>query len=67
MRRSLLPIPCAYLAVAIALVVAAPAIDRLVGTRLHDGVGFDSARDVLTSAATGMIAFTSGGRRTGTI
>jgi uncharacterized membrane protein len=57
--RSLLPIPCAYLAGAVGLGLLAPAIDRAIGTRLTAGGSASSdARDVLTSTATGMIAFT---------
>jgi uncharacterized membrane protein len=54
----MLPIPCAYLIVAIMLGIVSTALDRHVGTRLPPGIGIDAARDVLTSAATGMIAFT---------
>jgi uncharacterized membrane protein len=58
MRRSMLPIPCAYLVAAIVLGIVCTALDRHIGTRLPPGLGVDGARDVLTSAATGMIAFT---------
>jgi len=54
----MLPIPCAYLIVAIVLGIVSTALDRHIGTRLPPGIGVDGARDVLTSAATGMIAFT---------
>ncbi len=56
---SLLPIPCAYLVGAIGLGLLTPAVDRAIGTRLTAGSSAGSdARDVLTSTATGMIAFT---------
>jgi uncharacterized membrane protein len=58
MRRSLIPIPCAYLVLGIVLGVAAPEIDRHINSRLGPGGGIEAARDVLTSTATGMIAFT---------
>lgn len=54
----MLPIPCAYVAAAIALGLATPALDRAVGASLDAGVGLAAARDILTSTATGMIAFT---------
>ncbi len=54
----MLPIPCAYLLIAIVLGTVSPALDHAIGTRLGQGVGLDAARDVLTSTATGMIAFT---------
>jgi uncharacterized membrane protein len=56
--RSMLPIPCAYIAGAIVLGAAAPALDHGLGVRLDQGVGIAAARDILTSTATGMIAFT---------
>ena len=56
--RSMLPIPGAYIVGAIALGAAAPALDRAIGVRLDRGVGIAAARDILTSTATGMIAFT---------
>lgn len=58
MRRSLIPIPCAYLTLAIVLGIVAPQIDRDINSRLGPGGGIEAARDVLTSTATGMIAFT---------
>jgi uncharacterized membrane protein len=54
----MLPIPCAYLALAITLGLISPELDRAVGGHVNLGVGPDAARDVLTSTATGMIAFT---------
>jgi uncharacterized membrane protein len=54
----MLPIPGVYLVVAIALGAATPELDRLIGNHVRLGVGIDAARDVLTSTATGMIAFT---------
>jgi uncharacterized membrane protein len=54
----MLPIPGAYLLFAIALGVASPELDSAVGGQSVRGVGIDAARDVLTSTATGMIAFT---------
>jgi uncharacterized membrane protein len=58
MRRSLIPIPCGYLTLAIVLGIVAPQIDRDINSRLGPGGGIEAARDVLTSTATGMIAFT---------
>jgi uncharacterized membrane protein len=57
-RRSFVPIPCAYLALAIVLGLLTPTIDKAIGGRSGAVVGLASARDVLTSMATGMIAFT---------
>jgi uncharacterized membrane protein len=47
-----------YLVLAIALGVASPELDKAVGRQIAPGTGIDAARDVLTSTATGMIAFT---------
>jgi uncharacterized membrane protein len=52
----MLPIPCAYLVAAIALGLLSPELDSSISD--HVSVGADAARDVLTSTATGMIAFT---------
>ncbi len=57
LRRSMIPIPCAYLVLAVALGIASPKIDKLV-LHVNPTVGVGAARDVLTSTATGMIAFT---------
>jgi uncharacterized membrane protein len=57
-RRSMLAIPAVYLLLAIALGVISPELDSAVGGQSVRGVGIDAARDVLTSTATGMIAFT---------
>lgn len=57
-RNSMVPIPCAYIVFAIALGGLTPTIDRAIGTPLQRGVGLDAAHDVLTSLATGMLAFT---------
>lgn len=54
----MVPIPCMYLVLAVVLGIGTPEIDTAVGGHLSAGVGLDSARDVLTSTATGMIAFT---------
>ena len=56
---SMLPIPCLYIALGIALGLATPTIDHAVGTPLQRGVGLSAARDVLTATATGMVAFTA--------
>lgn len=56
--RSLIAIPACYLVAAFALGTLAPAIDRAQDTPLRLDVGIDTARDILTSTATGMIAFT---------
>ncbi|MBV8989684.1 MAG: DUF2254 domain-containing protein [Solirubrobacterales bacterium] len=58
LRQSMIPIPCAYLVVAIVLGILSPKIDSLVGSHVNPSVGTGAARDVLTSTATGMIAFT---------
>ena len=55
----MLPVPALYIALAIALGLAAPTIDHAVGTPLQRGVGLSAARDVLTATATGMVAFTA--------
>jgi hypothetical protein len=54
----MLAIPCTYLVFSIALGRLTPAIDRAVESRLSAGVGIAAARDILSSLATGMIAFT---------
>ena len=59
LRRSMLPIPCAYLVLAVVLGAVTPTIDRAIGTPLQRGVGLNAARDVLTATATGMVAFTA--------
>ena len=51
-------IPSAYLAGAVALGFAAPAIDRAIAAGGDRDANLDTARDILTSTATGMIAFT---------
>lgn len=58
LKRSLLAVPAAYLASAVALGFAAPAIDRGIGSSVDLDVGVGAARDILTATATGMIAFT---------
>lgn len=57
-ERSLIPIPTMYLIGAVVLGILAPVIDRSVHAHLGSGNAIDDARDVLTSTATGMIAFT---------
>ncbi|HEX5145554.1 MAG TPA: DUF2254 domain-containing protein [Conexibacter sp.] len=57
-EHSLIAIPCAYLAGAIALGIVAPRIDRATDVSARLDTGLDTARDILTSTATGMIAFT---------
>jgi uncharacterized membrane protein len=57
-RHSLLPIPSLYLVAAVALGLTIPVVDRHADTIIGAGIGIQSARDVLTSTATGMIAFT---------
>jgi hypothetical protein len=46
MRRSLIPIPCAYLLLGIVLGVVAPAVDRGLDSHLLPGVGVTAARDI---------------------
>jgi uncharacterized membrane protein len=58
LRRSLVAIPAMYLVVAAVLGVVAPEIDRERGAPVGADQGIDTARDVLTATATGMIAFT---------
>ncbi len=53
-----MPIPCAYLLGGIVLGVLAPKVDHDLNSHLAAGLGVAAARDVLTSTATGMIAFT---------
>jgi uncharacterized membrane protein len=57
-QRSLLAIPLVYLAAAIALGDAAPALDRALEPPFSLDVDADTARDILSATATGMIAFT---------
>ena len=59
LRWSMVAIPGVYIAFAIALGLATPALDQAVGTPLQRGVGLSAARDVLTATATGMVAFTA--------
>jgi uncharacterized membrane protein len=58
LKRSLLAVPGAYIAAAVALGFAVPVIDRGVGSSVDLSVGIGAARDILTATATGMIAFT---------
>ncbi len=58
LERSLIAIPALYLVGAIALGALAPRIDSSRDAPLRFDTGMDTARDVLTSTATGMIAFT---------
>jgi uncharacterized membrane protein len=55
LRRSLIAIPALYLVAAAALGIIAPQLDDATG---GGDSGIDTARDILTSTATGMIAFT---------
>jgi uncharacterized membrane protein len=55
LRRSLVAIPAAYLVGAAVLGVLAPQLDS---RRAAGDSGIDPARDILTTTATGMIAFT---------
>ena len=57
-RRSLVLIPSAYIAGAVALGLAAPALDRAIAVHGDPDAAASTARDILTSIATGMIAFT---------
>jgi uncharacterized membrane protein len=57
-RHSLVAIPLVYLAAAIVLGDAAPALDRRYDPPFRLDVDTDTARDILTATATGMIAFT---------
>jgi uncharacterized membrane protein len=52
------PIPVAYLIGAVALGFAVPALDRTLDVSGDHEANLDTARDILTSTATGMIAFT---------
>ena len=54
----MLPIPCAYLVASIILGRLMPGIDRAIGSHVSVVVGTGAARDILSSTATGMIAFT---------
>jgi uncharacterized membrane protein len=58
LERSLIAIPACYLVGAGVLGALAPAVDRSRDAPLHFDTGMDTARDILTSTATGMIAFT---------
>jgi uncharacterized membrane protein len=58
LERSLIAIPACYLVGAVALGALAPAIDSSRDQPLRFDTGMDTARDILTSTATGMIAFT---------
>jgi uncharacterized membrane protein len=51
-------IPSAYLLGAVALGFAAPALDRAIAVGGDRDADLNTARDILTSTATGMIAFT---------
>jgi uncharacterized membrane protein len=55
LRRSLIAIPAVYVVVAGALGMLVPELDERID---GSGAGLATARDVLTSTATGMIAFT---------
>jgi uncharacterized membrane protein len=54
----MLPIPCAYLIASVILGRLSPEIDKAIGSHVSAAVGIGAARDILTSTATGMIAFT---------
>ncbi|HKG38490.1 MAG TPA: DUF2254 domain-containing protein [Conexibacter sp.] len=56
--RSLIAIPAAYLVGAVVLGAIAPRIDDSRDAPLRLDTDMDTARDILTSTATGMIAFT---------
>lgn len=58
MERSLIAIPAAYLVGAVVLGALGPRIDRSRDAPIRFDTGMDTARDILTSTATGMIAFT---------
>ncbi len=58
LERSLIAIPAAYLVGAMALGAIAPRIDSRRDASIGLDTGMDTARDILTSTATGMIAFT---------
>lgn len=58
LSRSLLALPAVYLIGAIVLGVVLPRVDQSTRPELAQGAGLDTARDILTSTATGMIAFT---------
>jgi len=58
LERSLIAIPAVYLVGAIVLGAIAPRIDDSRDAPLRLDTGMDTARDILTSTATGMIAFT---------
>jgi uncharacterized membrane protein len=58
LERSLIAIPATYLVGAVALGALAPTIDSTRDAPLRLDAGMDTARDILTSTATGMIAFT---------
>jgi uncharacterized membrane protein len=54
----MLPIPCAYLVASVILGRVTPEIDKAIGSHVSAAVGIGAAKDILTSTATGMIAFT---------
>jgi uncharacterized membrane protein len=58
LERSLIAIPAVYLVGAVVLGAIAPRIDDSRDAPLQLDAGMDTARDILTSTATGMIAFT---------
>ena len=58
LSRSLLAVPAVYLLGAFVLGSVLPYVDEEAGGTLATGVGIATARDILTSTATGMIAFT---------
>jgi uncharacterized membrane protein len=58
LERSLMAIPAVYLVSAVVLGAIAPRIDDARDAPLRLDTGMDTARDILTSTATGMIAFT---------
>lgn len=55
LRRSLLAIPACYLLVAVVLGDRVPALDRHAAAALGLDKDIDTARDIFTSTATGMI------------
>jgi uncharacterized membrane protein len=58
LERSLIAIPAVYLVGAMALGAIAPRIDNSRDASIGLDADMDTARDILTSTATGMIAFT---------
>ena len=57
-RQSLIALPALYLVAAILLGLLMPALDDLRSSEATPGTGVDTARDILSATATGMIAFT---------